>query len=122
MCADASGTSTRLAIFIGLPLSSDSSWASSSAFASIASAKASIARVRSAAAMPLQRPPQRPSRAARTARSTSSVPACGTSVITRPVAGSKVSRCGRRRPRPLAADQQAVRARRERAGMFAFGA
>ena len=67
-----SGTSTRRAIFTGLPLSSDSSSASSSACASTASAKASIARVRSAAAMPDHRLSSNASRAARTARSTSS--------------------------------------------------
>ncbi len=75
MCSAASFTSTRFASLTGLPLSSDSSSASSSAFASMASASASIALVRAAAEIPVQRPSSNASRAARTARSTSSEPA-----------------------------------------------
>ena len=101
----------------GLPLSSDSSSASSSAFASIASASASIARVRSAAAMPLQRPSSKASRAARTARSTSSAPRLR-HLGDRPAGGGveRLERAPVGRLGPLAADQQPVRARGERAG------
>ena len=75
----------------GLPLSSDSSSASSSPFALISSASAYISPARFDGET-LRSGPSSAARAAATARSTSSAPAWATSQIGSPVAGSMVAK------------------------------
>ena len=109
--------STTLASFSGLPLSSDSSSASSSPLASTSSAKRPISRPRSAAEARLQSLSANAARAAATARSTSAAPGLG---------DGRDHAAGRRIERleggavggghPLTADQQLLITAGERAG------
>ena len=97
---------------IGMPPSRDSSVASSSLLASMASAMRSSTSVRSCGFMSAQDGSSNARRAAATARSTSAGPPDATVARTEPVAGiDRLERLARLGLRPLPADQHALRGR-----------